>query len=95
MPPIISISAPIGLYVTVHASYLIWRSRNKTLPKLETTQADENQSEHEINSNSSPSSEIAATPALEDIELEEVDEMQWFTKWFHCLSQKNSFYNLR
>ena len=86
MPLTISISAPIGLYVTVHASFLIWRTRNKSLPKLETTESDENQSEHEINSNSSPSSEIASTPALEDIE--EVDEKQWFAKWFHYLSQK-------
>ena len=35
---IISFGAPIGLYVTVHASYLIWRTRNKYQPKSDSAQ---------------------------------------------------------
>ena len=86
MPLTISISAPIGLYVTVHASYLIWRTRNKFEPKLERTQIDQNDLQHETNSISSPPCDVVSTPALEDIEA--IDEMKWLDM-FHCLSLKS------
>ena len=75
LPLTISISAPIGLYVTVHASYLIWRTKNKFEPKLERTQTDQNDLEQEMNSISSPPCDVVSTPALEDIEA--IDEMKW------------------
>ena len=75
LPLIISISAPIGLYVTVHASYLIWRTKNKFEPKLDRTQTDQNDLEQEMNSISSPPCHVFSTPALEDIEA--IDEIKW------------------
>ena len=77
LPLTISISAPIGLYVTVHASYLIWRTKNKIKPKLNRTQIAKNDTQHEMNSITPPSGEIVSTrnKSEQKEDIEEIDEM--------------------